>query len=272
MWWTPLVPVSPTQPHLASVIAVQHQPAIKYTMKLIDANELWQPTGLATASVCLAATTNDNDDTASEENPQNSPKAGVRLTVPPHENESVFDYIRRLRSSPSDGCDHDGSSSSVALDLTLYHQIVGAANSFKEGDLTVGVAAHDETTRQYARTLLEHTPLEELQRHALFTDGIYELISQSTTALPGHLKTFTLGDLKTFLLTKSEEEIHTILPALSSDVIACLVKIMSNEELIHVGQTVFTPLPGSKVGAKVSFRRNYVERTRKQLCCLFLTS
>lgn len=35
-----------------------------------------------------------------------------------------------------------------------------------------------------------------------------------------------------------------------SDVIACVVKLMSNEELIQVGQTVFNPLPGSNIGAK----------------------
>ena len=37
---------------------------------------------------------------------------------------------------------------------------------------------------------------------------------------------------------------------LPSDVIGCVVKLMSNDELIRVGQKVFNPLPGSKVGAK----------------------
>lgn len=218
-------------------------------MKLIDANELWKPTGLATASVCLVGA-GDTDTAVSEEAPHILEKVGVRLEVPPHENESVFDYIRRLRP-PQD--DNKSGSSSSALDMTLYHQIVGAANAFKEGDLTVGVAAHDETTRQYARTLLEHTAVQDLCSHPLFIDGIYELIASSTAALPSHLQAthMTLGELKTFILTKSEDEVQDILPALTSDVIACLVKIMSNEELIQVGQKVFTPLPGSKVGAKV---------------------
>ena len=40
------------------------------------------------------------------------------------------------------------------------------------------------------------------------------------------------------------------MPGLSSDVIACVVKLMSNDELIAVGRKVFNPLPGSKVGAR----------------------
>ncbi|MFT5325987.1 MAG: ethanolamine ammonia-lyase large subunit [Planctomycetaceae bacterium] len=37
---------------------------------------------------------------------------------------------------------------------------------------------------------------------------------------------------------------------LSSEVIGCVVKLMSNDELIAVGQKVFNPLPGSSIGAK----------------------
>lgn len=40
------------------------------------------------------------------------------------------------------------------------------------------------------------------------------------------------------------------MPGLSSDVIACLVKLMSNDELTAVGQKVFNPLPDSNIGAK----------------------
>ena len=43
---------------------------------------------------------------------------------------------------------------------------------------------------------------------------------------------------------------RAIMPGLPSDVIACTVKLMSNDELIAVGRKVFNPLPGSKVGAR----------------------
>ena len=60
----------------------------------------------------------------------------------------------------------------------------------------------------------------------------------------------TLGQLKTFLLEKSESEIHAIKDGLSSDVIACVVRLMSNAELIQVGAKVFNPLPESSIGAR----------------------
>jgi len=53
-----------------------------------------------------------------------------------------------------------------------------------------------------------------------------------------------------YLLKEEEAAIKTILPGLSSDVIAGVVKLMSNKELITIGQKVFNPLPGSKIGSK----------------------
>ena len=40
------------------------------------------------------------------------------------------------------------------------------------------------------------------------------------------------------------------MPGLSSDVIACVVKLMSNSELIRVGRNLFNALPGSQIGAR----------------------
>jgi ethanolamine ammonia-lyase large subunit len=56
--------------------------------------------------------------------------------------------------------------------------------------------------------------------------------------------------LKQYLLTRSETEIHAIKEGLSSDAIACVVKLMSNQELIRVGANVFNPLPGSFLGSR----------------------
>ena len=49
---------------------------------------------------------------------------------------------------------------------------------------------------------------------------------------------------------KPENEIKLIMPGLSSDIIGLLVKLLSNDELIIIGQKVFNPLPGSNIGAK----------------------
>ncbi len=37
---------------------------------------------------------------------------------------------------------------------------------------------------------------------------------------------------------------------LNSDIIGCVVKLMNNDELIKIGQTVFNPIKGTKIGAK----------------------
>lgn len=150
--------------------------------------------------------------------------------------EDIFAYIDRIKDS---------------FDQTLYRQIIGSANPFKEGDATLGVAAESEASRLNARKLLGNTTIEALERNSLFTDEIKELITQSidNRTLEG-IKGWSVAELKAFILDKPEAEIKSIMRGLSSDVIACVVKLMSNDELIQVGQKVFNPLPGSKIGSK----------------------
>jgi ethanolamine ammonia-lyase large subunit len=154
----------------------------------------------------------------------------------PVANEDVFSYMNRVNGK---------------FDLTLYRKIVGSANHFKEGDVAQGVAAFNENSRINARILLANTRIRDLYETPLFTDDILTLIQDTTdkdvyTTISG----MTLGELKSFILEKPEEDIKSIMPGLSSDTIALLVKLLSNEELITVGQKVFNPLPGSKLGAK----------------------
>ncbi len=66
----------------------------------------------------------------------------------PEEKEGIFDYIKRQNGK---------------LDQTLYRQIIGSANEFKEGDLTLSIAAESETSRQNARLLLANTSLADLK-------------------------------------------------------------------------------------------------------------
>jgi ethanolamine ammonia-lyase large subunit len=150
------------------------------------------------------------------------------------EQETIFSYIQRVKGT---------------FDATLYRQVIGACNAYKEGDVTLGVAAAENNTRERARTLLANTTIGELSAHALYTDDLYKLIKTST-AENKELSVWTMAKLKDFVLTAPEEEIKAIMPALSSDIIACLVKLMSNEELVHAGQKIFNPLPGSKIGSK----------------------
>jgi ethanolamine ammonia-lyase large subunit len=154
----------------------------------------------------------------------------------PLPSEDVFDYIRRQRG---------------ADDPKLYAQILGAANEFKEGDEIVGVAAATEASRQNARSLLANTRLADIDGHPLHPDDLFKTISSERNDLSGRLRSAdTLGVLKHFLLTADEDAIKEIMPGLSSDVIACVVKLMNNQELIDVGKNIFNPLPGSQIGAR----------------------
>ncbi len=159
--------------------------------------------------------------------------SGVSVGTP-NPGEDIFSYIQRVNGK---------------MDANLYRQILGAANAFKEGDLTLGIAAASEDSRSNARILLSQTKVGDLNTHIIFEDDIWKLI-RNTTSLNPELEQMTMGDLKQFVLTKSDEDIKAFIPGLTSDVIGCLVKLMSNEELIRVGQKVFNPLPNSKIGSK----------------------
>lgn len=152
----------------------------------------------------------------------------------PKINEDIFSYINREKGE---------------FNITLYRQILGAANTYKEGDETIKVAALNEDSRKNARQLLANTKIKDLAQNSVFTDEIQELI-QKTTFEDTELSKWSMQELKAFCLQKTESEIKAILPHLTSDVIACLVKLMSNEELITISQKIFNPLPNSKIGSK----------------------
>jgi ethanolamine ammonia-lyase large subunit len=150
--------------------------------------------------------------------------------------EDIFAYVSRVKGS---------------FDQKLYQQVIGSANDFKEGDETIGVGAKDEATRKNARALLSNTKIKDLHEHPLLVDSVQKLVWQTTDqAQYAKVKDWTMGQLKEFLLTKNEAEIKAIMYGLNSDVIGCVPKMMTNEELIKLDQKIFNPLPGTKIGAK----------------------
>jgi ethanolamine ammonia-lyase large subunit len=137
------------------------------------------------------------------------------------------------------------------FDRPAYQQLVGAANAFKEGDQILGIAAKDEAIRSKARLLLSNTLAGDIMRHPLFEDNLYaRLLENLPPAAVTKTSAMTMGNLKKFLLTAEESEIQLILDGLCSDVIGCVVKLMSNEELIAVGSRIFNHLAGTCIGAK----------------------
>ena len=164
--------------------------------------------------------------------PSISAQLQLAKSLPPARvGEDIFAYLIRQRGK---------------FDLELYCQILGAANAFKEGDQIVGVAAADEQSRRVARELLFNTSIQNIDAHPPWADELSKWILPPTERV---VEMRTIGELKQFLVTKGEPEIHATKDSLSSDVIACVVKLMSNEELIAVGAKVFNSLPHSKIGA-----------------------
>ncbi|GBC59891.1 ethanolamine ammonia-lyase [Desulfonema ishimotonii] len=149
--------------------------------------------------------------------------------------EDVFGYVQRVKG---------------AFDHSLYQQVIGAANAFKEGDEGLGVAADNDISRVNARMLLANTKIKAIHEHPLFEDNLQKLIWKTTDAAQYEkVRDWTMGDLKHFLLTQPEAEIRGIMGGLNSDVIGSVIKLMSNAELTVIGKKVFNPLPGSNLGA-----------------------
>lgn len=150
--------------------------------------------------------------------------------------EDILGYVQRLSGS---------------FDERLYKQVLGAANEFKEGDAIVGVAAADELSRKNARSLLANTRIGSIDGHPILRDQLFAFNEQCRDVrVLGQWSTQTFSQLKEFLLAASEPEIHAMEGGLSSEVIGCLVKLMSNNELIALGAKIFNPLPGSQIGSK----------------------
>ena len=199
-------------------------------MKKITRKKFLQQATLASSAIIVASCnplvpTSKNDD-------MTLPKNFENLQV----SEDIFTHIQNTKGK---------------MDLTTYRQLVGAANPFKEGDATLNVAAKDEAHRQLARKLLSNTTIGNIDANSLFEDDLDNLIRQTTDKTQNaELQNWTLGELKNYILTQPEVSTQFIMPSLSSDVIGCLVKLMSNDELIQVGQKIFNPLAGSNIGAK----------------------
>ena len=150
--------------------------------------------------------------------------------------EDVFAYIRRIKGK---------------FDQAFYQQVIGAANDFKEGDLTIGVGARDAATRKIARELLANTRIQDLYAHPLSVDNLQKLIWETTDKSQYEkVKGWTLRELKEFLLTRSEADIKGVMYGLTSDTIGCVPKLMTNDELIALGRKIFNPLPGTQMGEK----------------------
>ncbi len=119
------------------------------------------------------------------------------------------------------------------------------ANEFKEGDLLVG-GTREEREREEARALLGALRLGEITRTAFVEDGVSEALVRSINSeLATEISFLTLSEMKGILLSaQGAGWVHRYRDGLASEVIAAVVKVMTNEELSMVAQSLFNPLPG----------------------------
>jgi ethanolamine ammonia-lyase large subunit len=144
----------------------------------------------------------------------------------------------------------------MASDRRELLKTFALANEFKEGDLLVG-GTRDDSSRASARERLGALTLGELSRAALVEDGVSEALSASLDArLAAEISSLTVGGLKSLLLGAGGAEWARRFGAgLSSEGVAGVVKLMSNEELSAVARKLFNPLPGEgvRVGSPTHF-------------------
>ncbi|HEX8140442.1 MAG TPA: ethanolamine ammonia-lyase subunit EutB [Pyrinomonadaceae bacterium] len=122
------------------------------------------------------------------------------------------------------------------------------AGEFKEGDLRVGGTC-DARVREEARSSLCAQTLGEINRTLFVEDALSEALLRcvdSGRALAmAHL---TVGQLKSILLGgEAGAWARKWCDGLSSEAIAAVVKVMTDEELARVAQSLFNSLPGEGV-------------------------
>jgi ethanolamine ammonia-lyase large subunit len=194
---------------------------------------------MAAGSVLLALTACDRSNPREAAGParlpanESPPKVSIADISP---GEDVVGYVTRKRGK---------------FDQDFYKAVIGSANEYKEGDESLGISADTPATRVNARKLIANSKIGDLADLPMLGDAVYELIVQTTDAAAfQRVRDWKMSELKDYLLTKPETDIKAVMVGLPSDIIGIVVKLMDNAELVKVGQSVFNPLPGSKVGAK----------------------
>jgi ethanolamine ammonia-lyase large subunit len=130
-----------------------------------------------------------------------------------------------------------------------FIQTFTLANEFKEGDLLVG-GSRDEQTRRAARQAIAAMRLDEINRIAFVEDEVSEVLARSLNQqLAGEIAHLTIAELRQLLVGPGGASwARHYRDALSSESIAAVVKLLSNEELSALSHKIFNPLSGEGHG------------------------
>lgn len=130
------------------------------------------------------------------------------------------------------------------MDSAQARLVFARANAFKEGDLLVG-GTRDDLLRADARKEIAALTIGAIARLVLVEDAVSEALARSIDRpLLSEIAHLTINDLKRILTgpdCAAWGEKYS--PALPSEAIAAVVKIMDTAELSQVSRSLFTPLP-----------------------------
>ncbi|HKA17319.1 MAG TPA: ethanolamine ammonia-lyase subunit EutB [Blastocatellia bacterium] len=122
------------------------------------------------------------------------------------------------------------------------------ANEFKEGDHSIG-GTRDDQLRGEARREIESITIGEINKATVVDDQVTQTLHRSLDPnLAAQLAQLTVGELKgIFLGPDSARWAIRYRDGLSSEVIAAVAKVMTDDELGRVSRSLFNPLPGDGV-------------------------
>ena len=126
------------------------------------------------------------------------------------------------------------------MDNKQLQLLFARANSFKEGDLSVG-GTDDEFIRKIAQNSIENLTVEDIFKFDFVEDRLTEVLKSSIEINAyNQISNLKIKEIKNILLGSNAKLWHKKYSSgLSSEVIAAIVKTMSNDELTIVANRMY---------------------------------
>ncbi len=132
-----------------------------------------------------------------------------------------------------------------------FVQLLGNANPFKEGDLTVGVGTLDEAERADARRSLSRVRLQDIFSCEVLHDQMSERLKsffvseRMSSDVFRRIKNRSVGEIREIILRSTDPEtVRELGLGMTSEMIAAVAKIMTDQELTTACARLFNPVDG----------------------------
>ena len=124
------------------------------------------------------------------------------------------------------------------------HHFTNTFEPFQRRRRTAIGGTKDESIKEKARHELSSLTINQITHIVLIDDEVSSALrSEINPNLLNEIGALTLSQLKALLLSQQcSEWVHKYRMGLSSEVIAAVVKLMTNEQLSYVSKTLFNPI------------------------------